>query len=46
VADPRAARDALGWEPRTSFADGFARTVEWFRQRPATIARYQAQQTA
>ena len=46
VADPRAARDALGWEPRTSFADGFARTVEWFRQRPATIARYQAKQTA
>ena len=46
VADPRAARDALGWEPRTSFADGFARTVEWFRPRPATIARYQAKQTA
>ena len=46
VADPRAARDTLGWQARTPFADGFARTVEWFRQRPATTALYQARHTA
>lgn len=32
VADNRRAREALGWEPRTSLAEGFDRTVEWFRQ--------------
>jgi nucleoside-diphosphate-sugar epimerase len=46
VADARAARDALGWQARTRFPDGFERTVEWFRQRPGTTALYQARQTA
>jgi dolichol-phosphate mannosyltransferase len=45
VADPRAARDALGWQARTPLAEGFERTVEWFRQRPGTTALYQARQT-
>lgn len=27
------ARELLGWEPRTSLADGLARTVGWFRRR-------------
>jgi len=45
VADPRAIRDALGWEARTAFPDGFARTVEWFRARPATRALYEERQT-
>jgi UDP-glucose 4-epimerase len=46
VADPHAARDTLGWQARTPFADGFERTVEWFRQRPATTALYRARQPA
>ena len=25
-------RTELGWEPRTSFADGLARTVDWYRE--------------
>jgi UDP-glucose 4-epimerase len=29
------ARDSLGWEPRTSFADGLAKTVRWLKSRPA-----------
>jgi nucleoside-diphosphate-sugar epimerase len=46
VADARAARAQLGWQARTAFADGFGRTVEWFRSRPAIAARYRARQTA
>ncbi|HEV7731946.1 MAG TPA: NAD-dependent epimerase/dehydratase family protein [Candidatus Binatia bacterium] len=42
VSDPRAIRAALGWEARTTFADGFARTVEWLRARPAVLAAYRA----
>lgn len=30
-ADPSLAQRDLGWEPHTSFEDGLARTVEWFR---------------
>jgi nucleoside-diphosphate-sugar epimerase len=26
------AREVLGWEPRTSLADGLASTIEYFRQ--------------
>lgn len=40
VADPRAASAGLGWQARTSLADGFARTVDWFRARPAVTALY------
>jgi len=32
-ADVTLAADALGWRPTVSFADGIARTVEWFRGR-------------
>jgi dTDP-glucose 4,6-dehydratase len=28
-------RDELGWEPRTTLAEGFARTVEWYRDNRA-----------
>ena len=42
VSDPRAIRRDLGWEARTSFADGFARTVDWLRARPAVLAAYRA----
>lgn len=42
VSDPRAIRADLGWEARTSFADGFARTVDWLRARPAVLAAYRA----
>lgn len=30
------AKAALGWEPRTTFADGLARTVAWLRTRPVS----------
>ena len=40
VADPRATRAGLGWRAATAFADGFARTADWFRARPAVVARY------
>ena len=30
VADNSRARHLLGWEPRTSFADGLRRTVDWY----------------
>ncbi len=42
VSDPRAIRRDLGWEARTSFTDGFARTVAWLRARPAVLAAYRA----
>jgi UDP-glucose 4-epimerase len=31
VIDPAKAARVLGWKPRTSLADGLARTVEFFR---------------
>lgn len=31
VADPRRAARDLGWTARTSFRDGLARTIDWFR---------------
>ena len=42
AADLTRARDVLGWEPRTSFADGLARTIEWYyanRDRDAVAAQ-------
>jgi UDP-glucose 4-epimerase len=33
VLDARRAREVLGWEPKVTFADGLARTVEWSRAR-------------
>ena len=35
VADPRRIAAELGWRPATAFADGFARTVTWQRERAA-----------
>jgi UDP-glucose 4-epimerase len=35
VLDPRAARAALGWEPRVPLADGLRQTIDFFRQRVA-----------
>ncbi|MBI2505919.1 MAG: SDR family NAD(P)-dependent oxidoreductase [Candidatus Latescibacteria bacterium] len=37
VADNRQIREALGWEPRTPLAEGFSRTVEWFRQHASLL---------
>lgn len=43
VADPRAIGAALGWRAETTFAEGFRRTVDWFRAEAAAIvARYRA----
>lgn len=43
VADNRAIRSALGWEPRYSFEEGFRQTVQWFRDNPALTPVYQRQ---
>ncbi len=37
VADNRRIRDGLGWQPRTSLAQGFEQTVEWFRQHASLL---------
>ena len=34
VLDVKAARDRLGWMPRTSLADGVAKTLDWIRTGP------------
>jgi UDP-glucose 4-epimerase len=36
-ADPRRAREELGWTPRVSFEEGLAITADWFRE---NLARY------
>jgi len=41
VADNRRIARELGWRPWVSFADGLARTVEWFRSRTDMVARYE-----
>lgn len=46
VADPRRIQAALGWRPRTDFAGGFARFVEWFRERPAIQALYRRRRSS
>jgi UDP-glucose 4-epimerase len=40
VSDNRAIRDALGWQPRLAFEDGFRRMVDWFRERPGMQELY------
>jgi dolichol-phosphate mannosyltransferase len=46
VADPRRIRAALGWQPQADFAGGFARFVEWFRERPAIQALYRRRRSS
>jgi nucleoside-diphosphate-sugar epimerase len=40
VADVRKIRKALGWTARTSLADGFRLTVDWFRRSPEANLGY------
>jgi nucleoside-diphosphate-sugar epimerase len=40
VADNRKIKDALGWQPRYTFEQGFRQTVEWLRARPALQSFY------
>ena len=37
VANNRQIWEGLGWQPRTSLAEGFSQTVEWFRQHPSLV---------
>jgi len=34
VIDSRRAAEVLGWRPQVSLAEGLARTIAWFRERP------------
>jgi nucleoside-diphosphate-sugar epimerase len=45
VADSRAIRAALGWAPRHDFADGFGRTIQWFRESPGMRNIYAARRS-
>lgn len=38
VLNVTAARDHLGWMPRTSLADGVAKTLDWIRTQPDVLA--------
>ncbi len=40
VADSTKLQQDLGWTPRTTFAVGFAKTVEWLRQNPEMLSFY------
>jgi len=42
VADNRAIRAALGWEPRRDVEDGLRRMVAWLARRPALVRWYRA----
>jgi nucleoside-diphosphate-sugar epimerase len=42
VADNRAIRAALGWEPRHDLTAGLRRLVDWFASDPALVRRYRA----
>jgi dolichol-phosphate mannosyltransferase len=46
VADPSRIQGALGWRPSGDFAAGFARFVEWFRERPTIQALYRRRRSA
>jgi dolichol-phosphate mannosyltransferase len=41
VADPRRAREQLGWEAEDDLPTGFARLVDWMREHPALWSRYE-----
>jgi nucleoside-diphosphate-sugar epimerase len=41
LADKRAAREALGWQPRYTFDQGFRETVNWFVANPEVVKFYQ-----
>jgi UDP-glucose 4-epimerase len=38
ILNVNAARDHLGWMPRTSLADGLAKTLDWIRSQPDVLA--------
>jgi UDP-glucose 4-epimerase len=40
VADSRLIREELGWEPRTTLAEGIESTAAWFRRSPAELELY------
>jgi len=40
IADPTKIERELGFKPRTSFEDGFSRTVRWLSEDPARLAFY------
>jgi UDP-glucose 4-epimerase len=44
VADSRAIRAALGWQPRYGLEAGFRRLVDWLRADPALCRFYEARQ--
>lgn len=41
VADNRRIHETLGWQPGLGFEEGFLRTVNWLRSRPALRAIYE-----
>jgi nucleoside-diphosphate-sugar epimerase len=40
VSDNRNIREALGWQPRQTFHQGFSQTVQWFSDHPAMMTFY------
>lgn len=42
VADTSRIRKELGWQPKCSFEDGFARMMKWFRSNPQMVEAYLA----
>jgi len=45
TADIRAAREVLGWSPRSTFEEGFRCFVEWFVNHPEQLRTYQSPRT-
>ena len=35
IGDASKAKRELGWEPRSTFAEGLAKTLEWYREQYA-----------